>query len=152
MIFAYLSETSKLVKKNGSCHSISSYASLQARLQHHNAIISRFQSWSAVVQAGRYCHYYNYSGVPVVSSRFWSKWLVTTGFQQPFLVQNGWWQPGVSSHFLKFYMQPSSKGRKKFYLFNPGHMTKMAAIPIYVLAFKNRLPRTTGSIALKLGM
>ena len=39
----------------------------------------------------------------VVSSHFGPKWLVTTGCQQPFLVQNGWWQPVVSSRRLKYF-------------------------------------------------
>ena len=34
---------------------------------------------------------------------------------------------------VKFHMQPSGKGRKKVYIsnFGSGHMTKMAALPIY---------------------
>ena len=28
-------------------------------------------------------------------------------------------------------MQPPGKGRKKVYIFGPGHMTKMATMPIY---------------------
>ena len=28
---------------------------------------------------------------------------------------------------IKFHMQPPSKGGKKFYIFGPGHMTKIAA-------------------------
>ena len=39
-------------------------------------------------------------------------------------------------HF-KFNMQPSSKGGKKIYIFRPGHMTKMAAMPIYGKNVKN---------------
>ena len=32
---------------------------------------------------------------------------------------------------FKFHMQPSSKGGEKVYIFCPGHMTKMATMPIY---------------------
>ena len=32
---------------------------------------------------------------------------------------------------IKFHMQPLNRGGKKVYIFRPGHMTKMAAMPIY---------------------
>ena len=32
---------------------------------------------------------------------------------------------------IKFHMQPLDGGGKKVYIFRPGHMTKMAATPIY---------------------
>ena len=32
---------------------------------------------------------------------------------------------------FKFHMQPSSKGSEKVYIFQPGHMTEIAAMPIY---------------------
>ena len=32
---------------------------------------------------------------------------------------------------IKFHMQPLDRGGKKVYIFRPGHMTKMAAMPIY---------------------
>ena len=31
----------------------------------------------------------------------------------------------------KVHMQPTGKGGKKVYIFGPGHMTKMASMPIY---------------------
>ena len=31
----------------------------------------------------------------------------------------------------KFHMQPLGKGGKKIYIFCPGHITKMATLPIY---------------------
>ena len=37
---------------------------------------------------------------------------------------------------FKFHMQPSSKGAKKVLIFCPGHMTKMAAMPIYGKSLK----------------
>ena len=45
-------------------------------------------------------------------------------------------------------MQPPGKGVKKVYIFGLGHMSKMATMLIYGINFS----RTTGSIALKLGM
>ena len=32
---------------------------------------------------------------------------------------------------IKFHMQPLDRGGKKVYIFRSGHMTKMAAMPIY---------------------
>ena len=32
---------------------------------------------------------------------------------------------------INFIMQPLDRGGKKIYIFRPGHMTKMAATPIY---------------------
>ena len=32
---------------------------------------------------------------------------------------------------IKFHMQPLDRGGKKVCIFRPGHMTKMAAMPIY---------------------
>ena len=32
---------------------------------------------------------------------------------------------------IKFHMQSPGTGEKKVYIFHPGHMTKMAAMPIY---------------------
>ena len=47
-------------------------------------------------------------------------------------------------------MQPLlAKGKKKVYIFGPGHMTKMAAI---VKSLKSFFLRTAEPIALKLGM
>ena len=37
---------------------------------------------------------------------------------------------------FKFHMQPSSKWGKKVYIFRPGHMFKMAALPIYGINVK----------------
>ena len=50
---------------------------------------------------------------------------------------------------IKFHMQPLGKKGKKIYIFCPGHITKMAALPIYG---KNHsklfFSRTTGRIKL----
>ena len=32
---------------------------------------------------------------------------------------------------IEFNMQPPDRGGKKVYIFRPGHMTKIAAMPIY---------------------
>ena len=41
--------------------------------------------------------------------------------------------------WIKFRMQSSGKGGKNVYLFRPGHMTKMAAMPIYGKTIKSLL-------------
>ena len=38
---------------------------------------------------------------------------------------------------VKFHMQPLDRGGKKVYIFRPGHMTKMGAMPIYGENLKN---------------
>ena len=40
---------------------------------------------------------------------------------------------------LKFPMQPSGKGRTEVYIFHPGHMTKMAVMPICGKNLKKKL-------------
>ena len=39
----------------------------------------------------------------------------------------------------KFYVEPPWEGGTKVYINDPGHMTKMAAMPIYGKTFKNLL-------------
>ena len=41
----------------------------------------------------------------------------------------------------KFYMEPPWEGARKVYINGPGHMTKMAAMPIYGKNFKNLLKK-----------
>ena len=54
---------------------------------------------------------------------------------------------------IKFDMQPLDRGGKKICIFRPGHLTKMAAMPIYGKNLKkNFFSRTTRQIALKLSM
>ena len=38
---------------------------------------------------------------------------------------------------IKFHMQTPGKGGKKVYIFSPGHVTKIATMPIDGKAFKN---------------
>ena len=44
---------------------------------------------------------------------------------------NGFYFETTGPISCKFHIQPSSKRGKKAYIFRPGHMTKMAAMPIY---------------------
>ena len=54
---------------------------------------------------------------------------------------------------IKFHMEPLDRGGKKVYIFRPGHMTKMVAMPIYGKNLKKIFfSRTTRPIALKLSM
>ena len=52
----------------------------------------------------------------------------------------------------KFYVQPPWQGGKKVYINSPGHMTKMADMPIYGKNFKKIFSRTRSPMILKLGM
>ena len=50
---------------------------------------------------------------------------------------------------IKFHMQPLGKRGKKIYIFCPGHITKMAALPIYGKNHSNDFfSRTTRQIRL----
>ena len=51
----------------------------------------------------------------------------------------------------KFHVEPPWEGRTKVYINGPGHMTKMAAMPIYG-NLKNLLLQNQKSYDLKLGM
>ena len=52
----------------------------------------------------------------------------------------------------KFYVEPPWKGGTKVYINGPGHMTKMAAMPIYGKNPSKIFSRTGGPIFTKLGM
>ena len=52
---------------------------------------------------------------------------------------------------MNFMCSRLAKGGRKF-IFGPGHMTKMAAMPICGKTLKFFFCRTTGPVALKLGM
>ena len=58
----------------------------------------------------------------------------------------------TGSILIKFHMQPLGKGGRKVYIFGQGHITKMAAMPMYDKTLKIFFSRTTGPIALKLGL
>ena len=53
---------------------------------------------------------------------------------------------------FKFHRQSFNKGVKKVYIFRQGHMTKIAAMPIYNKNLKMFFSRTTELIILQLGM
>ena len=53
----------------------------------------------------------------------------------------------------KFYVEPPWEGGTKVYINGPGHMTKMAAMPIMVKTLqKSSSPEPAGRIFTKLGM
>ena len=52
----------------------------------------------------------------------------------------------------KFYVEPPWEGGTKVYINGPGHMTKMAAMPIYGKNPSKIFSRTGGPIFTKLGM
>ena len=52
----------------------------------------------------------------------------------------------------KFYVEPPWEGGTKVYINGPGHMTKMAATPIYCKNPSKIFSRTGGPIFTKLGM
>ena len=47
---------------------------------------------------------------------------------------------------IKFHMQPLDRGGKKVCIFHPGHMTKMAAMPIYGKNLKKSSPEPLGRL------
>ena len=49
-------------------------------------------------------------------------------------------------------MQPQRKRGKKMYMLGPGHMTKLAAMPIYGKTLNTIFNRITEPIVLKLGV
>ena len=52
----------------------------------------------------------------------------------------------------KFYMEPPWEGGTKVYINGPGHMTKMAAMPIYDKNPSKIFSRTRSPMILKLGL
>ena len=52
----------------------------------------------------------------------------------------------------KFHMEPPWDGGMKIYSNGPGHMTKMAAMPIYGKNLKKIFSRTISPMTLKLGL
>ena len=53
---------------------------------------------------------------------------------------------------VKFYVEPPWEGGTKVYINGPGHMTKMAAMPIYGKNPSKIFSRTDVPIFMKLGM
>ena len=52
----------------------------------------------------------------------------------------------------KFYVEPAWEEGTKVYINGPGHMTKMAAMPIYGKNLKKIFSRPRSPMVLKLGM
>ena len=48
---------------------------------------------------------------------------------------------------IKFHMQPLGKAGKKIYIFCPGHITKMATLPIYGKNHSNSSPEPLGGLS-----
>ena len=51
--------------------------------------------------------------------------------RRPFTISNVFSSETTWPIEAKFYVQPPWQGGKKVYINGPGHMTKMAAMPIY---------------------
>ena len=54
-----------------------------------------------------------------------------SGVRRPFTISNVFSSETTWPIEAKFYVQPPWQGGKKVYINGPGHMTKMAAMPIY---------------------
>ena len=63
----------------------------------------------------------------------------SSGVVRPFIFSNVFSSETAWPIKAKFYVEPSWEGRTKVYINGPGHMTKMAAMPIYGKTLKNLL-------------
>ena len=68
------------------------------------------------------------------------KWIYLLGYETAWPIK------------AKFYVEPPWEGGTKVYINGPGHMTKMAATPIYGKNPSKIFSRTGGPIFTKLGM
>ena len=57
--------------------------------------------------------------------------MVVSGVRRPSTFSKDFSSETTRPISIKFHMQPLDRGGRKVYIFRPGHMTKMAAIPIY---------------------
>ena len=57
--------------------------------------------------------------------------MVVSGVRHPSTFSKDFSSETTGPISIKFHMQPLDRGGKKVYIFRPGHMTKMAAMPIY---------------------
>ena len=62
--------------------------------------------------------------------------MVVSGVRRPSTFSKDFSSETTGPISIKFHMQPLNRGGKKVYIFRPGHMTKMAAMPIYGNNFK----------------
>ena len=73
--------------------------------------------------------------------------------RRPFTISNIFSSETAWPIKAKFYVEPPWEGGTKVYINGPGHMTKMAATPIYgKTPSKIFFSRTSGPIFMKLGM
>ena len=54
-----------------------------------------------------------------------------SGVRRPFIISNVFFSETVWPNKAKFYVESPWKGGSKVYINGPGHMTKMAVMPIY---------------------
>ena len=71
---------------------------------------------------------------------------------RPFTFSNVFFSKTARPIKAKLYEEPPWKGGKKAYINCHGHMTKMAAMPIYGKTLKNLLLQNQSPMILKLGM
>ena len=62
--------------------------------------------------------------------------MVVSGVRRPSTFSKDFSSETTGPISIKFHMQPLDSGGKKVYTFRPGHMTKIAAMPIYVKNLK----------------
>ena len=72
--------------------------------------------------------------------------------RRPFTISNIFSSETAWPIKAKFYVEPPWEGGTKVYINGPGHMTKMAATPIYGKNPSKIFSRTGGPIFTKLGM
>ena len=66
-------------------------------------------------------------------------WIRRPSVVRPFTFSNVFSSETVWPIIAKFYVEPPWEGGTKVYINGPGHMTKMAAMPIYGKTLKNLL-------------
>ena len=59
--------------------------------------------------------------------------------RRPFTISNVFFSETTRPIKVKFYVEPPWKGGTKVYINGPGHITKIAAMPIYGKTLKNLL-------------
>ena len=66
-------------------------------------------------------------------------WILRPSVVRPFTFSNVFSSEIAWQIKAKFYVEPPWEGGTKVYINGPGHMTKMAAMPLYGETFKNLL-------------
>ena len=70
--------------------------------------------------------------------------MVVSGVRRPSTFSKDFSSETTGPISIKFHMQPLDRGEKKVCIFRPGHMTKMAAMPIYGKNLKKSSPEPLG--------